>query len=282
MLRQGGEDAKLLAGGQSLGPLLNLRLARPAVLIDLNGVEGLAYIRKDPAVISVGAMTRQRDLEFSTVLIEAFPILAEAIRQLGHPAIRNRGTIGGSLAHADPAAELPCVLSALGARVVVAGPEGERVCPLDVFFHGPYATDLADDEILTEIQIPIEPAAATWTFLEFSRRHGDFALAEVAVVLYADGGAYDGASVVVGTPSTAPLHLELTSREIVGLGIPVDGPALVRDGLGRIQTTAAYEIGELAGAETLTAYQEHLAAVLVRRAVAQALTRNMRGPRDAL
>jgi carbon-monoxide dehydrogenase medium subunit len=276
MLRQGGEDAKLLAGGQSLGPLLNLRLARPAVVIDLNRIGGLAYIRKESSVLVVGAMTRQRELEFSTLLIEEFPIVGEAIRQLGHPAIRNRGTIGGSLAHADPAAELPCVLSALDARIVATGPEGERICALDVFLQGPYATDLSEDEILTEIQIPLEPRPESWAFLEFSRRHGDFALAEVAVVLYSAGSAYDQARVVVGTPSTAPMRLELTSREIVGLGIPVGSRDLAADLLVRIQTTAAREIAELAGSDTLTAYEEHLAAVLVRRAVAQAVSRRSR------
>lgn len=276
MLQQGGEDAKLLAGGQSLGPLLNLRLARPAVIIDLNRVEGLAYVRKGSAALLVGAMTRQRDLEFSPVLAEEFPILRDAISQLGHPAIRNRGTVGGSLAHADPAAELPCVLSALDASIVATGPKGEKTCSIENFFLGPYTTDLGEDEILTEIQIPLEPRPESWAFLEFGRRHGDFALAEVAVVLYAVGSVYDQARVVVGTPSTAPMRLDRTSSEIVELGIPVGGKDPTVDLLGRIQRTAAGEIAKLAGSETLTEYQEHLSAVLVRRAVGQALTRARR------
>lgn len=271
MLRQAGEDAKLLAGGQSLGPLLNLRLARPAVLIDLNRVEGLAYIRKESSTLVIGAMTRQRELEFSTLLAAEFPILVDAIRQVGHPAIRNRGTIGGSLAHADPAAELPCVLSALDARIVATGPQGQRICSLDAFFEGPYTVNLAEDELLTEIQIPLDPRPESWGFLEFSRRHGDFALAEVAVALYATGATYEGARVVVGTPSTAPMGLELTSREIVEGGFPVAGSSNPVDPLVRIEQTAAREIAELAGPDTLTAYQEHLGAVLVRRAVVSAL-----------
>lgn len=260
-------DAKLLAGGQSLGPLLNLRLARPAVLIDLNRVEGLAYIEKQPAAVSIGAMTRQRSLEFSSLVAEEFPMLQEAVAQLGHPAIRNRGTVGGSLAHADPAAELPCALSALDARVVATGPAGERTWPLDAFFLGPYTTDLADDEILTEIQIPVSPQPKSWAFLEFSRRHGDFALAAAAVMLYASAQTYDRARVVVGTPNTAPLRLDATSREIVASRFPVSNAGLGRDAADRIQAAARREIRELAGPETLSEYQEHLGAVLVRRAV---------------
>jgi len=273
MLEQGAEDAKLLAGGQSLGPLLNLRLARPAVIIDLNRVEGLAYVRNEESALLVGAMTRQRDLEFSPVLAEAFPILRDAISQLGHPAIRNRGTVGGSLAHADPAAELPCVLSALDARIVATGRKGERICSIENFFLGPYTTDLGEDEILTEIQIPLKPRPESWAFLEFSRRHGDFALAEVAVVLYAAGSVYDQARVVVGTPSTSPMRLDRTASEIVELGIPVVGNDSTVDLLARIQRNAARELVELAGTETLTAYQEHLSGVLVRRAVARAVAR---------
>jgi CO/xanthine dehydrogenase FAD-binding subunit len=273
LLRQGGADTKLLAGGQSLGPLLNLRLARPSILVDLNRVEGLAYIRKETSTVSIGAMTRQRDLEFSSLIAEEFPILQEATRQLGHPAIRNRGTVGGSLAHADPAAELPCVLSALNAWIVATGPGGERIRPINAFLLAPYTTDLSDDEILTEIQIPLNPAPESWAFLEFSRRHGDFALAAAAVLLYASGAAYDAARVVVSTPSTAPLQLDSTSRDIAALNVPM-GAGVTHDALERVQNTAWREIAELAGPETLTAYQQNLGAVLVRRALAQALDRS--------
>lgn len=267
-----GPEAKVLAGGQSLGPLLNLRLARPAVLIDLNRIEALAYIEKQPAALSIGAMTRQRALEFSPLLAKEFPILREAVLQLGHPAIRNRGTVGGSLAHADPAAELPCVLSALDARVAAVGPRGERTWRLEDFLIGPYTTDLDDDEIVTEIRIPLQDRPDSWAFLEFSRRHGDFALGEAAVLLYASGGVYERARVVVGTPNTAPLRLERTSKAVVELGLPTAAAEPGREALERIQRTARGEIAELAGVETLTEYQEHLGAVLVRRAAAQALS----------
>lgn len=193
LLSEHGEDAKLLAGGQSLIPVLNMRLARPQVLIDLNRVEGLAYIREEDGLLKIGAMTRHAEVERSPLVAARQPLLAEAMRHVGHVQIRNRGTIGGSLAHADPAAELPAVMVALEASLVATGPEGQRTIPAEEFFLMYFTTALQPDEILTEIQVPVLPPRSGIAFEELARRHGDFALAGVAclVTLAEDGAIAD-------------------------------------------------------------------------------------------
>ncbi len=181
--RYGGE-AKLLAGGQSLMPLLNFRLSRPAALVDLNGIRSLAYIEEDGGHVRLGAMTRQRTIEFSPVVRRRLPLLAEATALVGHLPIRTRGTIGGSLAHADPSAEYPAILAALDGTVVVRGPRGERVLTAAELFRSYLATSLGADEMLVEVRLPAMPAGAGFAFEEFSRRHGDFAI--VGSRLHAD------------------------------------------------------------------------------------------------
>jgi carbon-monoxide dehydrogenase medium subunit len=182
-----GGEASLLAGGQSLVPMLNMRLARPGALIDLNRIPELSYVRVDDRGVAVGAMTRHRQLERSDEAQRANPLLREALGQVAHTIVRNRGTIGGSIAHADPAAELPSVLVALGGEVTATGTGGTRqIAAADLFeFH--FTTTLAPDEILTEIWFPALPAGAGTSFLEISRRHGDYALAGVACLVTPDG-----------------------------------------------------------------------------------------------
>lgn len=272
LLGESPGDARVLAGGQSLVPLLNLRLAYPEVLVDLNQVEGLSYIRDDGARLCVGAMTRQREAEFSSVLAERCPLLVEALTQVGHPAIRNRGTIGGSLAHADPVAELPCVMMALDAELVAAGPGGERVMAASDFFLGPYETALAPGEILVEARIPLAPASRPASFLEFSRRHGDFALAEAAVVLEGDGTC-TGARVVAAGPAWTPSRFDAVERLVGGSGVPCTDSAAHRDLVEEAGSTAEAAVAALPAHADATAYQRRLAAVLVKRAVAQALER---------
>jgi CO/xanthine dehydrogenase FAD-binding subunit len=179
----GGEDAKLLAGGQSLIPLLNFRLANPRVLVDLNGVEELAYLDASAAGLRIGAMTRIRDLELSRELAQHNPLISHAVHWIGHVQIRNRGTVGGSLAHADPAAELPALSVLLGAEMHVIGPKQRRTVSADGFFHGLMSTALSGDELLTEIRIPALERGSRWGFEEFAQRHGDFAVAGAACVL---------------------------------------------------------------------------------------------------
>ncbi|MEP6813088.1 MAG: FAD binding domain-containing protein [Actinomycetota bacterium] len=177
-----GDDAKPLAGGQSLVPLLNFRLARPRLVVDLNGVAGLAGIRRVDGALRIGALTRQSALERSAVVADGWPVLRDAVRHVAHAAIRNRGTVGGSVAHADPAAELPCALVALDARFHVRSTRGARTLAADAFFVGPLQSALEPDELLTEIEVPPIAAATLQGFAEYARTHGDFALACAAVV----------------------------------------------------------------------------------------------------
>jgi CO/xanthine dehydrogenase FAD-binding subunit len=179
-------EVKILAGGQSLVPLMNFRLARPAVLVDLNRVADLQYIREHDAGLAIGAMTRQSALEHSDAVARLAPLLAEALPHVAHTPIRNRGTLGGSLAHADPAAELCTVALALDANLVVRSGRGERTIDVDDFFAGPFTTTLHADELLTEVRLPLMPAGSGWAFEEAARRRGDFAMVGVAVVLQLD------------------------------------------------------------------------------------------------
>jgi CO/xanthine dehydrogenase FAD-binding subunit len=179
-----GDDARPLAGGQSLVPMLNFRLARPARLVDLERV-GLDHVRVDGA-LRIGAMARQATIERSQEIAAGWPLLRQAVRHVGHPQIRARGTIGGSVAHADPKAELPVALAALGARFHVRSAAGARTLTAGQLFRGPLMTALAPDELLVEIEVPPLPAAACTAFAEHARTHGDFAIAGVAAVVTGD------------------------------------------------------------------------------------------------
>lgn len=197
-----GEDVVALAGGQSLVPLLNLRLARPALVVDLNGIDSLAGIHAEGPTLRIGALTRQSALERSPVVAERWPLLRQAVRFVGHPQTRSRGTVGGSVAHADPAAELPAALLALDAvfhmRSVASG---TRSVPADDFFLGPLTTALRSGELLVEIEVPALPAGARTAFAEYARTHGDFATAAAAVVLGPDAGAAIAVLGIGGKPT---------------------------------------------------------------------------------
>jgi aerobic carbon-monoxide dehydrogenase medium subunit len=181
-----GDESRPLAGGQSLVPMLNFRLARPARLVDLERVDGMAYIEPGET-LRIGAMTRQAAIERSPAIAARWPLLQQAVRLVGHPQIRARGTIGGSVAHADPKAELPVALAALGARFHVRSAGGARTLAADELFRGPLMTALAPDELLVEIEVPPLPAGARTAFVEQARTHGDFAIAGVAAVVRGDG-----------------------------------------------------------------------------------------------
>jgi len=275
LLSGAAADGKLLAGGQSLIPLLNLRLARPEALIDLNPIPGLSYIRREGKEIAIGALTRHREMEFSAVLAEELPLLAEAIPRIGHPAIRNRGTLGGSLAHADPAAELPCVLTALDACLVAAAPDGERMIPAEDFFVGFYATSLSHQEIIKEVRIPLDRRPVGWSFLEFARRHGDFALSEASILLFAAGAGdrCTSARVVVGGSVERPLRVagvEQLIRDELALGMPENSLADLLREAGRRAAAKIQSSG--AGGEN-SDYLSHLTGVLVRRGLESAIER---------
>src|SRR5207247_6545491 len=212
LLQRYGGDAKVLAGGQSLMPLLNFRLSRPAALVDLNRIASLAYVSEHDGQVRLGAMTRQRTIEFSPIVARKLPLLREATRWVGHLPIRSRGTIGGSIAHADPSAEYPAVLTALDGEVVARGPKGERTLAPAALFETYLTTTLAADEVLTEVRLPAMPEGAGWAFEEFARRHGDFAIVGVAAALWRGGGR--GAA-RVATAGAGPVPRRLREREQV-------------------------------------------------------------------
>jgi CO/xanthine dehydrogenase FAD-binding subunit len=260
-------DAKLLAGGQSLVPLLNFRLARPAALVDLNRIPSLAYIREEDGLVRFGAMTRQRTIEFSPVVAQRVPLLHAATRWVGHLPIRSRGTIGGSIAHADPSAEYPAVLTALEGEVVVRGPKGERrLAPADLF-ETYLTTTLAADEVLTEVRLPVAPAGAGWAFEEFARRHGDFAIVGVAAMVVRDGERCRTAR--LATAGAGPVPRRLRAAEEI----------LERDGLGDAAIEAAArrasELVEPDGDIHASAdYRRHLTGVFTARALKRAVERS--------
>src|SRR5215207_9068184 len=187
LLHNSGSDAKLLAGGQSLVPAMNFRVVQPSVLIDLNRVKELDYLHQEESSLRIGAMTRERTLEFDPLVVKWSPLLMEAMPHVAHPQIRNRGTLGGSLANADPAAELPVIMLALGARLKVRNADGERWVEAHNFFVGMFATDLAADEMLVEIELPAISSHTGWSFMEVAPRAGDYALMGVAALVTLDG-----------------------------------------------------------------------------------------------
>lgn len=188
LLTEHGPDARILAGGQSLLPMLAFRMASPTVLIDIGGLRDLRFIEQRDGLVRIGALARHADLETSTVIAQHLPLIARAMPEVAHAAIRNRGTIGGSLALADPAAQLPACMLALDARIVATGPQGERRIDADAFFTGTYQTALRDDEVLTAIEIAATPPDTRVHFAQLSRRHGDFALAGLAATSKAEAG----------------------------------------------------------------------------------------------
>lgn len=217
LLHAGGEDTKLLAGGQSLVPLLNLRMASVDGLVDLNRLDELAYIRRERDTLCLGAMTRHRQIEVSAEVEAAQPLLTRAAAEVGHLAIRNRGTIGGSLVHADPAAEWPLVAVALDARFVLRSQEATRTVPAREFFVAPLMTAIEPQEILCEVRFPVAPAGAVWGFQELCRRPGDFAIAAVACqVIVADDGRCAAAALAVGGAHDTPLHVAEVASLLAG------------------------------------------------------------------
>ncbi|OGT95820.1 MAG: molybdopterin dehydrogenase, partial [Gemmatimonadetes bacterium RIFCSPLOWO2_02_FULL_71_11] len=228
-------DAKPLAGGQSLIPAMNFRLARPAALVDLGGVAELRYVRAEGGVLALGAMTRQAELERSDAVARLAPLVAEAMPHVAHPQIRNRGTVGGSLAHADPAAELPAVMVASEARLLLRGRAGERWIPAEQFFVGLFATALAPGELLVAIELPAPPPRTGWAFEEVARRHGDYALVGVAASVTLDAaGRCARARIVllsVGDGPTLAVHAAqaLQGREPTDAAVRAAGDAAAHE-----------------------------------------------------
>jgi aerobic carbon-monoxide dehydrogenase medium subunit len=217
LLSQHGDRAKILAGGQSLVPLLNFRLARPEMLVDVNRVTELAYVRPVQSSVAIGALTRQHTLERAEVIRTKLPIVAEACRLIGHLPIRHRGTVGGSLAHADPASELPAVMVALEAEMTVTRRGGRRTIPAEQFFTGMLTTALAPEELLTEIRVPGLPPRTGGAFIEIARRAGDFALVGVAaLVTLDDAGRVSRARLALCGAGPTPIRAREAERVLVG------------------------------------------------------------------
>jgi len=266
LLGRFGGEARVLAGGQSLVPMMNFRVVAPPALIDLNRIPALAYIREEAGMVLIGAMTRQRQLEFSPVIRERLPLLAEAIGLVGHLPTRSRGTIGGSIAHADPSAEIPMVLQALEGDVVAQGMRGTRRIKAADLFRAPLTTALEADEILTEIRLPVMPVKSGYAVEEFSRRHGDFAIAAIAATVLRAG---DGcATARLATSGIGPVSARLRAAEAV----------LERDGLGaaaieKAAKLAAASVEPITDHNASAEFRRHLTDVLARRALLRASAR---------
>jgi CO/xanthine dehydrogenase FAD-binding subunit len=268
LLAQHEGEAKILAGGQSLMPLLNMRLARPSLLIDVNKLAMLDYIRETDGALAIGAMTRKRTVEQSALVTTRNPLLHAATALIGHPQIRNRGTVGGSLAQADPAAEYPAIALALDAQLRATGPKGERTISAADFFVTYLTTALEPAEMLTEVRFPALAAGTGWSIMEMARRHGDFAMAgvTVTVTLESSGHCKDARIVLFGVGST-PLRAHAAEQVLIGqkLGAPLFEQA------GQKVNDAIEE--PLTDVHASAEYRRDLARVLTRRALAEAVTR---------
>lgn len=265
-LAQAGGDGKIIAGGQSLVPMLNFRMLRPSTLIDINRIAGLDVIAETSDAIHVGALTRHYQLETSPLVARHLPVLCCAMTHVAHLAIRNRGTIGGSLAHADPAAELPMMALLLDAELRIASVAGERAVAARDFFLGALTVDLAAGEIITEILLPKLPPRTGWGFEEVARRHGDFALAAVAATLTVSGGAIEQARIAL--TGIGPTALRATDAENLLIG-----HALESDLVGRVIDAVRVAIEPETDLHASSDYRRHLAGVLAGRALTAAWRR---------
>ncbi len=264
-----GDEARILAGGQSLMPILNMRLAAPGRLVDLNPVSALSYIVERAGGVAIGAMTRQRMAERSALIAAQVPLLAEALPWVGHAAIRNRGTIGGSLAHADPAAELPGVAVCLDARFTVLGGGGERTLGAREFFRGYLATALAPTELLTEVWFPDAPPGSGAAWIEFARRHGDYALVGVAAVVTLEGPTVREARLALIGVDGVPVRAVEAERLLIGAPLSAESMAAAAESVRR--TLEPHD-----DIHATAAYRRHLASVLTVRALARAGERDRR------
>ena len=254
------ENAKLLAGGQSLMPMLSMRFVLPDHVVDLNRVAGLSYIREEKDGFAVGAMTRQRELEFSDFVRSRCPLMHEAITQVGHRQTRNRGTIGGSLCHLDPSAELVTVSAALDATVTIAGANGERQVPF-VDFPRAYMTSAVEpDELLTGVRFPDWPKGHGYSFIEFARRHGDFAIVSAAALIDEDPASkIKRVSLTLGGIGPAPVRVREVEAALTGKTASAE---LFRDAC-----EACRKLDAMEDVHAPSSYRQHLAAVLSRRAL---------------
>ncbi len=265
LLRTYGQEGKVLAGGQSLVPLMNMRLVRPSVIIDLNRVRELSYIRERDHEVAIGAMTRQREAELSPVVRRRLPLVAEALYYLGHPVIRNRGTLGGSLAHADPSAELPAVAAVLEATFLVRGPRGPRELQPEEFFRSYLTTALDPDELLEEIRFPAHERWGT-AFLEVARRHGDYALVGVATLVSMIGDRCREARLSFTGVGPTPIRIHEVEAAVTGT-------RLTNKVLTEVVRLVEDRLDPESDIHASAAYRKYVAGVLADRALRVAVER---------
>jgi aerobic carbon-monoxide dehydrogenase medium subunit len=260
------ENAKLLAGGQSLMPMLNFRYVQPDHIIDINRVDGLSYIRETEGALAFGAMTRQRELEFSDLVRARLPIMHEALQQVGHRQTRNRGTIGGSLCHLDPAAELVSLATGYDATVTVAGPKGQREIPFAQFPVAYMTPAIEPNELVIGVRFEPWSPRHSYAFIEFSRRHGDFAITSAAALIEADAAdKLSRVSVTIGGMGTAPVRARELEQALLG--------AAPSKELFREACESCRKLEAIDDVHAPASYRQHLAAVLSRRALEKAHAR---------
>jgi carbon-monoxide dehydrogenase medium subunit len=268
LMSQYAGDAKILAGGQSLVPAMNFRIIQPGVLIDLNRVAELSYVREEDSVLRIGAMTRERQLEFNESISRWAPLLKEAAPHIAHPQIRNRGTIGGSIVNADPAAELPVLMLALSARLKAKSVSGERWVDAQDFFMGMFTTALEPDEILVEIELPGNPPRMGWSFMEVAPRAGDYALMGVAALVTLDEkGNCERAKLVYLNAGDGPLEAKEAEKLLIGESL---NDSLIESAASKASET---EINPFGNIHASPEFQRHLANVLTKKALKQATQR---------
>ncbi|MCA9900025.1 MAG: xanthine dehydrogenase family protein subunit M [Ardenticatenaceae bacterium] len=266
LLQQHGDDAKLLAGGQSLIPAMRFRLALPEVLIDINGIAGLEYVREDNGRLAIGAMTREVELEESAVVQQKYHLLADAAHVIADPIVRNRATVGGNIAHADPANDHPAVMLAYGAEVIALGPAGTRAIPIDDFFVDLFENALTDNEILTEVRIPAPGANSGGAYIKVERKVGDYAISAVAVQLTMSGDVCT--AVRIGLTNVSPVPMRAKNAEAA-----LQGKAITPETLEAAGQAAAAECDPSPDLRGTEAYKRDLTRVLVKRAVQKAMER---------
>lgn len=268
LMSQYAGDGKILAGGQSLVPAMNFRVMQPGILIDLNRVSELSFIREEDGVIRIGAMARERHLEFDSSIARKIPLLSEAIPFIAHPQIRNRGTIGGSIVNADPAAELPVLMIALNARLKAQNASGERWIHAQDFFAGMFTTSLEADEILAEIELPFMPSLSGWSFMEVAPRAGDYALMGVAALIVLDENEKcKQAKLVYLNAGDGPVDAKEAAKILLGEKLNntlIESAALL---------ASQKEINPFGNVHTSPDFQRHLANVLTKKALQQAILR---------
>jgi carbon-monoxide dehydrogenase medium subunit len=266
LLQQHGDGAKILAGGQSLIPAMRFRLAAPEILIDINRIEGLSYIREENGHLAIGAMTREAEIDESTLIKQKYTLLADTARVIADPLVRNMATVGGNLAHADPANDHPATMLAYGAELVAVGPEGERRIPVDDFFVDLFENSLASNEILKEIRIPTPGPGSGGAYLKVERKVGDYAVAAVAVQLTLQGEVCTAARIGLTNVSAKPMRAG-------GAEAALTGKPLTEETIKAAGASAAQECepsGDLRGPE---AYKRDLVRVITKRAIRQAAER---------